>query len=88
MTLILEDNVLANLARNAALTSVFPFLGAATSAGCNCAGRQPRPDFNAIRLAVSYLSQDGRDRFKQLTGATQVRVYYRDGAGATQTLTF
>lgn len=78
--LILEDSIIRNLAGNAGLVSEFPFLGAAKNANAACRCQQANIDYNQIRISIAGMSEAEKARFKVLTGADVVRVFYRTGS--------
>jgi hypothetical protein len=90
--LILENAVLARLARNPAIVEEFPLLRAlrpTVVAGApvkKCCGQKNRPttaastpiNYEAVRKAIAALPKDRKSRLKQLLNTKEIRVYYFD----------
>jgi hypothetical protein len=82
--LVLEDQVLLNMARNPNFLREFPVLkpianpqaGVATMVKSCCNGGAPRAvaNMNAIKYAITQLPQERKKVLLQMLGARQVRV--------------
>lgn len=97
--LVLEDAVLARLARSPQALSEFPFLGtlavaqqavAPTKRGC--CGKKNRTttvsSYAAVRAAIGALPVERKSRLKQLLSAKKVRVRFTNTANQAVALTF
>lgn len=92
--LVLEDQVLLNMARNPLFIREFPILntiakpqpGVATLArgcgGCGNAGA-PKTNLNAIKYAITQLPSEQKKTLLRLLGAKQVRVVLSIGGRIT-----
>ena len=82
---ILDENLLAGLARKPEAVAAFPFLrGAMRTVEEVCCGgsvrRRTIPDYAQMKQAVASLSPDQAERLLALAGIQAVRVVWRDGA--------
>jgi len=95
--LVLDDtHIRDHLLKKPDLVNAFPQLRPAIQAaikqmsekkgGCgSCGGGAKRivmsDSFAEIRRTLHGMSEADRERFKQMVGATRIRMYYKDGAG-------
>ena len=98
--LLLDDAALRRLLQDPKVVQAFPFMKAAAAkaqastakTGCKPCQRRKMVanvgDFDGIKSALGSLSAPEKARFKQLVGAEQVRLYFRNAKSQTVKLTF
>jgi hypothetical protein len=82
----LDDNTLNVLARKPKLIAEFPFVQQARIKS-SCCGKKTAVDTNSIKQHIANLSEEAKQRFKELSGADSITVIYRDGK-ESQIVTF
>lgn len=88
--LILEDAVVRSMAENPSFLKEFPFLSGAAGQpakkGCNC-GRnasQRVNQTNGVKQALVSMSNERKQRLKQMLNASQVRIRVAQGPKITE----
>jgi len=89
---VIQDGMLASMARNEKFTSEFPFLkslnGFKKKGCCRGADRRRAQAFQSAKRQIAALSSDKRQKLKQLLNTDKVRVLIRQSNGKVSEITF
>lgn len=93
--LVLEDDKIRSLMQNTLLLEAFPFLKNAAQQIANskpkcgkCGRAAENVHIRSVKVAIAGMSKEAQQKFKDVTGASQIKVVYRAGNGKVVTIEF
>jgi len=77
----ITNTILLQLSSNLAYVREFPFLKIRQSPVASCCSQQASRniDFNNAKVKIASLSGDRLKRFKEIVGADEIKVLYKNG---------
>lgn len=95
---VLDNTAIYQLLKRPEVVQAFPFLAAAAAkvqtvkaGGCGRCARKQRqnaPDYDSIKQAIAAMDGAGKAQLKELLGAAEVRMIYKNQRSQVVRLTF